>query len=285
MRHNRTKMNELQAESSSQIVNIYRQGESVPIITQQATTDKRPYIHPIVSPNGVGVLTEDAPSHHPWQHGLYCGFNNINHIGFWEEGLRGGYDGTIHPKPLSKPILSGNKAKWKVESEWLAPDGTHMISEEQGWTFIDYGETYELDLVWSLRAEVFLTFGQHIAGGLFLRMPFKEELGGKAINSSGQENEDTEAKYADWVTVSMPIEDRKNWAGIAIMNHKSNPQHPVTWRVDGQLGLSPSRCISGEWTQEQGTTEKYRHRLFIYCGKPNIKQIERSWDSFSNRVV
>ncbi|QGH36199.1 hypothetical protein GI584_20060 [Gracilibacillus salitolerans] len=279
---NHTKINDLRAECSDQIISVYRHNESVPIITQHAKTDKRPYIHPIVSPDGVGILTEDAPSHHPWQHGLYCGFNNINNIGFWEEGLKEGYDGTIHPKSLSKPIVRGNKANWKVESEWYAPNGTHMITEEQDWIFTDHGETYTLDLVGSLRAETFLTFGQHMAGGLFLRMPFKEELGGRAINSSGQENENAEAKYANWVTVSMPIKNRKNWAGIAMMNHKDNPQHPVTWRVDGQLGLSPSRCISGEWTQEQGKTERYKHRLLIYCGEPNIKQINKSWNSFNN---
>ncbi|GAB2566896.1 DUF6807 domain-containing protein [Gracilibacillus alcaliphilus] len=285
MEHNHAKKSDLRAESSEQIISIYRYNDSVPIITQHAKTEKRPYIHPMAAPDGVGILTEDAPSHHPWQHGLYCGFNNINNIGFWEEGLRGGYDGTIHPKSLAQPIIKENTARWKVETDWLAPDGTHMISEEQAWTFTDHGETYELDLVWSLQAETSLTYGQHIAGGLFLRMPFKEELGGKAINSAGQENENAEAKYANWVTVSMPIENRNDWAGIAMMNHKDNPQHPVTWRVDDQLGFSPSRCISGEWTQAQGTTETYKHRLFVYCGQPDIGQIERSWNSFNDSVV
>ncbi|WP_066189572.1 MULTISPECIES: DUF6807 domain-containing protein [Gracilibacillus] len=281
----RTEFNMLQAKSSKQTIHIYRQNGRTPIITQHAKTNKRPYIHPIVSPDGVGVITEDAPSHHPWQHGLYCGFNNINNIGFWEEGLRGGYDGTIRPKPLSEPVLKENRASWKVETEWHAPDGTHMITEKQIWTFTDHRDKYELDLVWSLRAETLLTFGQHIAGGLFLRMPFREELGGRAINSYGLENEEAEAKPANWVAVSMPIENRKNWAGIAMMNHQDNPQHPVTWRVDDQLGISPSRCISGEWTQEQGQIERYKHRLLIYCGESNTEQIEENWNTFNNSLV
>jgi hypothetical protein len=273
----------LRSECSDQRISIFRDNETSPLITQNTTKDKKPFIHPIVAPDGKGILTENSPPHHPWQHGVYCGFNNINGVGFWEEGIRGGYDGTFHTKPLSQPAVKGNKAVWKVETDWRGPDGMHMVTEVQEWTFKDLGVTYELDLVWSLTAEIPLTFAKHICGGLFLRMPFKDELGGRAINSAGQENDDAETKRANWVAVTMPIEGREDGATIAIMDHGDNPDHPVTWRVDRQLGISPSRCIAGDWTLHQGRTEMFKYRLFICCGETNIKQIEENWNSFAGK--
>ena len=64
-------MTELKQKATSDRVEIFRSGEKDPILVQQAKADTRAYIHPIVAPDGNGILTEDTPSHHPWQHGLY----------------------------------------------------------------------------------------------------------------------------------------------------------------------------------------------------------------------
>ena len=48
----------------------------------------RPYIHPIVSPDGKGILTEYSPGHHKHQTGLYWGFTRINGTGADEETLK-----------------------------------------------------------------------------------------------------------------------------------------------------------------------------------------------------
>lgn len=276
-----TTTNTLMAENSEQSICIFRINQSDPLIIQHAVTNKRPYIHPIAAPDGKGILTEDAPSHHPWQHGLYVGLNDINGVGFWEEGLRTGNDGSFHPKPMQPPLLINNQASWKVETDWLGPNGEHMITEGQEWTFVDQGDSYELDVTWTLKAEIDLKFGQYAYGGLFLRMPFEKELGGEAINSVGERNQGAEARRAAWVAVHMPIKDRKDNAGIAIMDHKENPEYPVPWRVDNQLGVAPSRCIAGAWKLRKGQTETFKHRLFVFCGDTNVSKIQSSWNGFN----
>ena len=45
-------------------IEIYRKGGESPILTQHARPNHRPYIHPIIAPDGKGVLTEYSPSHH-----------------------------------------------------------------------------------------------------------------------------------------------------------------------------------------------------------------------------
>src|SRR4051812_27848376 len=98
---------ELIARHSVDTIEIFRQDCQSALVTQRAQTDKRPYIHPLLAPDGVGVLTENEPPHHPWQHGLYVGLNDINGIGFWTEGRRGNQDdGTFHPQPLAAPEIA-----------------------------------------------------------------------------------------------------------------------------------------------------------------------------------
>jgi len=59
-------------------ISVYRAGNSSPIVTQNARPDFRPYLHPIMAPDGQGVVTEDSPGHHKHQTGLYWGFTRLN---------------------------------------------------------------------------------------------------------------------------------------------------------------------------------------------------------------
>src|SRR5262245_11744128 len=102
----------LRADHSASGISLFRGAGSEPLLVQHADPDRRPYLHPIRPPDGIGVLTEDAPPHHPWQHGLYVGLNDVNGVGFWKEGAG---DGTFHPRPLASPVVAVNEAHWTVE--------------------------------------------------------------------------------------------------------------------------------------------------------------------------
>ena len=71
------------AKADSRRIAIYRAGEYAPLVTQNAPEDRRLFLHPLRTSDGAAVLTEDAPPHHLWQHGLYTGLNEVNGIGFW----------------------------------------------------------------------------------------------------------------------------------------------------------------------------------------------------------
>ena len=277
-------MSNLHIEQKEGIVSIKREGETNAILEQHAKANTRAYIHPIVAPDGNGILTEDTPSHHPWQHGLYVGLNDVNGIGYWMEGLHKDHkdtDGTFHPHPITNITTNKNQATWTVVSDWHAPQGDLLISETQAWTLTDLDTAYHLDITWSLSAHTHITFGEYAYGGLFLRMPYQKEIGGEAINSEGQINKDAETQHARWVSVSMPIEGRDNWAGIAMFDHPTNPEHPNPWRVDNQLGIVPSRCLAGPWTLAQNETTPNRYRLHIFCDRTNTEHIENQWQHFA----
>ena len=272
----------LTADHQSDRIAIRRGGRE--LLVQNARADHRPFIHPIVAPDGDGILTENAPPHHPWQHGLYVGLNNVDGVGFWTEGLTNNpTDGSFHPRPLGQPTIDGNSASWAVVSEWRRPGGAPLLTETQSWTLHDRGTSFELDLAWTLAAIVPLTFGEYSYGGLFVRMPFRER--GSVITSEGHADcASAEAKRARWVAISMPLPDRLaagGIAGLAMMDHPTNPEYPAPWRVDGQFGIAPSRCIAGAWKLAAGTATTSRTRTFIHGGPTNAAAVEESWARFA----
>ncbi|GAA1894618.1 PmoA family protein [Asanoa iriomotensis] len=267
-------------------VRVFRAGGAAPIVTQHARPHCRPYLHPIVSPTGVGTVTEDAPDHHPWQHGLSVGLNDVNGVGFWHEGMHPKHlnDGTFHPVLAGTPSARGNRALWEVRTELRTPGGDPLLHETQAWTLTDHGASYELDLRLELRAVPDLTMGAYPYGGLFLRMPYRPENGGTAYNSEGRTGSDAEQRTARWVAVQMPLLDAAPGAEpplVVVMDHPVNFRHPVPWRVDNELGVGPSVSIGGAWHLPAGTVRLFRHRVAIFGAPVPAEEIEKSWRAFA----
>lgn len=248
------------------------------LLTQNLPAGRRAFIHPISVPDGRGLLTEDLPGHHPWQRGLYAGFNLVNGIGFWREQPG---DGSFNARLVGTPTSDGDNASWTIESRWTHPDGTLMLTETQAWRLAATDRSYVLDLDWSLAAAIDIEIGEFMAGGVFLRMPFAPQRGATALNSEGLKDLDGEKQRARWVAVGMPLIGRDDAAGMAIMDHPTNPAHPVTWRIDTEYGISPSRVIAGSWKIPKGTTERYRFRIFAFCGDIDKVAIESQWQGFA----
>lgn len=256
------------------------------ILEQRAASGLRPYIHPIVAPDGAGVITQDVPLHHPWQHGLYTGLHHVGGVDFWKQASEdpSGQSGTIHPEPLAAPQVDGNRVHWRVESSWRAQDGAPVLAETQRWTLHDQGEQYQLDVEWTLQAQRDTQFGQQPYGGLFIRMPYHESRGASALNSEGQAGQEGEQQRARWLSVAMPIEGRpaaSPLAGVAMLDHPGNHEHPVPWRLDRQYGISPSRCIVGAWSLSEGQSASERYRLLFFTGDIDGPAIDQAWHAFA----
>jgi hypothetical protein len=59
----------LYTEWHEEQLSVARSLDGPALIVQNARRNQRPFLHPIVAPDGLGTLTEDAPPHHPWQQG------------------------------------------------------------------------------------------------------------------------------------------------------------------------------------------------------------------------
>ena len=138
-----------------------------------------------------------------------------------------------------------------------------------------------LDLVWQGEALKDVTIGKFYVGGLFLRMPWRPGILAEAVNSVGQRNSEAEGQRALWNDVSVAIDGSADMAHIAIFDHPDNKGFPVPWRVDNELGVGPSRQISGEWSIRENESEVIRYRLIVYTGHRDKGLLHELWKAFA----
>ncbi len=270
----------VQQDKAEGQIAVHRTGDNEAILMHHAREGFRPYIHPIVAPDGKGVLTEYMPEHHKHQTGLYWGFTVMNDRDYFRNF------GASHWQYVSSNVLTaqGSQVVWQAVYNLLDEQGKPVLEETQNWSMKMQDGKYILDLEWRGRAIEAVTIGKYYAGGLFLRMPWVRGVQGEAVNSEGQRNSEAEAQRAIWTDVGIQVPGRDDMAHIAIFDHPSNNDFPLPWRVDGELGVGPCRAILGDWKIEKDQTEVIRHRLFIYTGKLDRETLTREWKAFINEV-
>ena len=269
----------LERDKSTGTISVHRDASPKAILTQVAGPTTRPYLHPIVAPDGKGTLTEFSPGHHKHQTGLYWGFTRVNERDYFHN-LQSDYW-----KRNTSQILeqSGPSVSWKTSYDLLDAKGETVLTQTQTWTMSSSNQEHILDLTWQGTAKSDVTIGNWQYGGLFLRMPWhNEKTKGEVINSALQKNGQATEKRAVWVDVGMDIEGRNDWGHIAIFDHPENSDFPQPWRVDTQLGIGPSRAILGDWKIPKGQTETIRHRLLIHTGKLDPEALTEKWEAYSN---
>jgi len=261
------------------MISIFRSGESDPILVQNAKEDFRPYIHPLIAPDGKGVLTEFSPGHHKHQTGLYWGFTQVNGRDYFHNP-QGDYWKKVALNVIEN---QGEEVKWQTIYQLLDEKGEVVMEETQNWSMKEVNGKYFLDLEWKGEAKTDITIGKYDYGSLFVRMPWKEGINGEILNAARQRNENAEGQASMWINVAMQVEGRNDMANIAVFDHPENRGYPNKWRVDSQLGLGPAFTRDGDWNIEKGKTETIRHRLVIYTGQMNDVVLTEEWGDFTGR--
>lgn len=258
---------------------VHRKGENEPFLVQNAQEDFRPYIHPIMAPDGKGVLTEYSPGHHKHQTGLYWGLTRVNGRDYFHNP-----QGDYWQKVALNVIESeGNEVKWQTVYRLLDEKGKAVMLETQNWAIREEGGKYFMDLEWKGEAIEDIIIGQYDYGSLFIRMPWKEGIKGEIVNAARQKNENAEGQPSMWVNVGMQVDGRDDFANIAVFDHPENRGYPNKWRVDGQLGLGPAFTKDGDWKIEKGKTETIKLQLMVYTGEVNDLKLTEAWGEFSGR--
>lgn len=257
-------------------ISVFRTGGTTPVLIQHAKTGIRPYLHPIVAPDGNGELTEYSPAHHEHQTGVYWGLKKVNGRDFfmnWKED---------HWRKVSADIVKkqGADVRWRTRYDLLDENGREFLTEQQTWTFRERDGRFMLDLEWRGTAKTEVTMEKFYVGGLFVRMPWRKGIRGAAINSAGQRNGAAEGQRAIWNDIGLQVAGREDLAHIAILDHPDNNDFPTAWRVDNELGVGPSRQILGDWIIPPGETEVIRYRLVVFTGPLRPEKLTQDWKGF-----
>ncbi len=264
-------------DEENESIEVHRSGFQDPLLVQVVRSAFRPYLHPIVSPDGNGVLTEYSPGHHKHQTGLYWGFTRVNGRDYFHN------PGETHWQKVSSKVLTGEgeTVEWQTVYHMLGESGDPVLRETQNWEMEFVDGQYKLSLEWIGEALVDITIGEYDYGGLFLRMPWKEGINGRVVNAARQENAKAEGQRAMWVDVGMQVQGREDMAHIAMFDHPDNDGYPTPWRVDGELGVGPARARLGDWTIEKGATKVMQYGFLVYTEALTDLQITDAWESYS----
>ncbi len=264
-------------EKWSEKIEIFKSSFKNPVLTQNVRPDMRTYLHPVLLPDGKGVLTQVHPDHHPHQTGIYWGLKKVNGRDFFIKS------GETHYRKVSAKVLisKGESVSWQTTYDLLDGVGEPILQEIQTWTLSESGGKFLLDLEWTGEGLTDIHIEKFFVGGLFIRMPWFEGIAGEAVNALGENNrKESDGHRAIWADVGMAIEGRKDWGHIAILDHPDNVSFPSPWQIDGQLGIGPSRQILADYHIPKGGIATEKYRLLIYSGQLKPNELKSQWKSY-----
>lgn len=275
------------ADDDNSVLQVHQSDDVIEVTTSSGSTvlknivkeNHRPYIHPLLAPDGNTLMTEYSPDHHKHQTGIYWGMTRVNGRDFFHN------PGEKYWRKVQTEIIadSAHVVSWATSYEMLDSMGEVLMLEVQTWKVQSDKGFYIIDLEWDGRAIQNVVVGEYDYGGLFVRMPWTETTPAKVINAARHTDLRAEGQRAMWLDLGMQIGAKKQMSHIAIFDHPQNRGYPTPWRVDGQFGVGPARCRLGDWEIKAGNSELLRYRLAIYQGEQSDVEITKQWENFSER--
>lgn len=237
--------------------------------------DPRPYAHPLRPRDGIGVLTQDRPDHHPWQHGLYTGLHAVGDSDFWFDHGQRPTAGRIDITDCSlDPHEQSDLVAWQVRCLWRSHvDNRPLLEERQGWRLRLTADSWRLELDWSLQAREALTIEADIYGGPFLRMPYTDPAGCRVLNAQRQVDDACEQARAAWLCLTMPIAERTDAAGFIFSAHPHDADPTPAWRVDRRRGVGPI-VVREPLQLASDDSHHWRYGLTCVVGEPSAEACE-----------
>ena len=267
------------ADERAGTISVFRAGRRTPILTEHAPTESRPYIHPIVAPDGTVVTGPE---------GLFWAFTNLNGRDYFHNP-RGGYWRRVS---IGVTQSAGDEVRWQTTYELLDASGTAMLAETARWSLREANHAYLLSLDWRGQARVDVTIGGTTdasgsptasgddSGGLFLSLPWRDGKRGDVVNAARQRNDRAAGQRAMWIDASVPSATRAP-AHITIFDYPDNSSYPQAWRIDQQSGIGAARRGPTSWTIKKGETEIIRHQFVLYTGALDDVRMDAAWADYS----
>lgn len=236
----------------------------------------KPFVHPLRSPSG-RVLSVESPADHPWQRGLWFAVKFVDADNFWEE-----------VEPFGRQVTTDDH-----RLEWVRPDGRVALLEERSVVEVDPGlgdGSYAIDWTTALEAagaEVVLDRTPYTSWGGYGGLTFRgapDWCDTRVLTADGSEHRRPVAVESPWCDLS------SGEAGLCLLDHPSNPRHPVPW-----YGASRSRAYGEGWanylnaaflfhqamTLPVGQPLVLRYRVVVHDGRWDAARAQAAWEAWA----
>ncbi|MEW6160410.1 MAG: PmoA family protein [Verrucomicrobiota bacterium] len=262
---------EIRLWQARQLITAYHVGpflnSSAPA-ARAASHLRRPFFFPVHSPDGIS-LTEfgkpnDPTGSHAHHYSLWIAHANVDGHDFWSE--RGG---SILHEQLELQEDGPVFCRFIQRTRWRFGESDLLQERRQVTAYVATENFRLLDIELELMpaGAKTVTLGRTSFGLLAVRVAQSMTVfdgGGEILNAKGDRNEQTaHLQRAAWLDQSGPVAARQ-WAGIAMLDHPSNLNHPTGWhcRNDGWAGAAFN--METPHTLEPQTTLKLRYRLVLH---------------------
>ena len=296
---------------------------------------KKPILYPLKTAKGT-VVTRNFPlvkavgerTDHPHHISSWFNYGNINGVDFWNnpsDDIKGSQHdsskmGKIVHKTFSKIKNGKNAASMQLLMDWIMPDGSKVLQQDEVMTFRSAPNLRIIDRVITLTAQdKKVVFGDSKEGALGIRVaraleepstrpeiftdangvptkvPMMDNTGvdGKYVNAEGLKGEkEAWGKRSKWMTLSGNVKGEDT--SIAIFDHPKNPTYPTYWhaRAYGLFAANPfgaKEFTNGKtvlnYTLESGQKITLRFRIVISSGTLSKEQTEAAYNQFLKDVT
>ena len=258
----------------------------------------KPVLWPVLAPDGQtitrGFPIEPQPGEttdHVHQRGVWFTHGDVNGAMLWSQEPG---SGEIRHREFLK-IESGPVGAISSLNEWRDKNGKQLCTEEQTYRFSADGDVRIIDADLTLKAtDGQLKLGDNKEGAFGIRVAdsMRSEIknGGQIVNSEDLTNESAWGQPARWVDYHGPVDGKV--VGVAILDHPSNPSHPVRWHVRpyGLFAVNPFARHAfdpgkprSEVVAPAGESIRFRYRVIIHRGDESEGKIAQHWDEFAKQ--
>jgi hypothetical protein len=259
------------------------------------------YYHPILGPEGLPMTrnfpmsqeAEPDAADHPHHRSLWYSHGAVNGVDFWSESPKAGK--IVHDKFIK---LKSGPEEGIIHSanNWIAPDGTVILREEQLFRVHARPSSERLvDFEVTLKAgDQDVVMGDTKEGTMGIRvastMRLKGKVGkGKIVLSTGIRDASTWGKRAAWCDYSGPVDGKT--VGVAIFDHPDNPRHPTWWHVRdyGLFAANPfgihdfekKEPGAGDLKIPAGGSVTFRYRFFFHRGDETEGKVAERYAAYA----
>ena len=249
----------------------------------------RPYLYPVIGPAGATVtrhfpMRSDVPGEkhdHPHHKSIFFTHGDVNGVDNWSEAP--GHGRTRH---ASFARLAGGPVFGDLWSDniWVDAEEKPLLRQEIRLRFYalpDHLRMFDAEVVFTAdHGDV--VFGDTKEGGLIsVRVASTMDASGAGTIETGTGaigEAESWGRPAPWCHYSGPVQAATGpmVAGIGILDHPSNPRHPVHWHVRdyglmtaNPFGLSyfyKDKRRDGSMKLAAGETAVFRYRVLIHEG-------------------
>jgi hypothetical protein len=276
--------------SAGSPVLTYQIKEKAPPADSPSYYRRSGFIHPVYSPSGE-ILTDDFPSSHAHQHGVFQAWVNTgfrkHHLDCWNQQNK---EGTVrHEQLISRrdgPVFGNLEVMLSHRS---LTEG-EVLSET--WKIKVFAFTsfflFELESVQRNTSTDTLFLRQYHYGGMAFRGssqwdPFNEKKyrsRWQILTSEGLRDSAADQSHAAWVDAGGHLNGRL--AGVTVFSDPENFRHPQPVRVHPKM---PYWCfapvIDGPFSMPPGSVYRSRYLYYVHEGSPDtntLTLLRRQWE-------